>query len=235
MLDAPPALPPARLHPLPRSAARRLRADPPPVPLALRLPRFDRGGQDAATWVVLLRGVGSVTQVPPRLLRAALASQGLDRVVVRGQTGNAVLRSALPEAEVEARAARACERELGFRKGVHLRRGTDWMAMVADNPFPGAALADPGALHVALLADDLDPRRLAVSGWTPDRAVQGDRCLYLCLPPGRSRQRLLDRARRGLPAVVTTRSWATILKIHALVEAAEAEGAALRAALPAPA
>lgn len=203
----------------------------PPVPLALRLPRFDRGAGDATTWVVLLRGVGSVTQVPPRLLRAALAAQGLDHVLVRGQTGNAVLRSALPEEEVEARATRACERELDFRKGIHLRRGTDWLAMVAANPFPGIALSDPGALHVALLGEDPDARRLAGTGWTADRAVPGDRCLYLCLPPGRIRQRLLDRARRGLPGVVTTRSWATILRIQALVEAAEAEGAAQRAAL----
>ena len=180
------------------------------------------------SWVLLLRGVGGPTQIPMRLLRATLAAEGFDYVAVRGHTGNAVLTSPLPREEVVARATAACERELGFRKGVHLIAGDSLAGLIASNPFPGAA-ERPSTLHAAVLGAEPDPARVASLGalgdGTDSLKVLG-RVAYIHAPQGFARSRIATRFDRGIGVPNTARSWTTIQKLLALVEAADAAEAA---------
>jgi uncharacterized protein (DUF1697 family) len=162
------------------------------------------------------------------LLRAALAAEGFGYVAVRGHTGNAVLTSPLPREEVAARATAVCERELGFRKDIHVVSGDEWTGLVNRNPFPGAA-GRPSTLHVAVLGAEPDPTRVAALGALGDGSdslrVMG-RVAYIHAPEGFSRSRIATRFDRGIGVSNTARNWATVQKILALVEAADAAEAA---------
>jgi uncharacterized protein (DUF1697 family) len=71
-------------------------------------------------------------------------------------------------------------------------------------------LSDPadGAKLQPLITQDWGTERLAVSG----------RAAYLWCPDGLAESRLADVTARLLRDTATTRNWATILKLHALVE-----------------
>ncbi len=177
-----------------------------------------------AAWVLLLRGVGGPVQVPPRLLRAALAADGSGFVAVHGHTGNAVLTSDLPRDELLARAAAVCRREFGFQKDLHLVTGADWEDLVACNPFP-QAVERPSTLHAAILGAEPDPDRVAAirsrSDGQDGLAVIG-RVAYLHTPQGFSKSRIAATFDRGIGVPTTARNWSTVGRLLALVEKARA-------------
>lgn len=175
-------------------------------------------------FVCLLRGVGGRVQIDPHLLKALLRAEGFDAVRVVGHTGNALLRSDLPAAEVAARAGAALIREAGFYNGLQVVAGDDWAAMVAENPFPAAAEV-PGALHLSILGAPPDPRRLEALARLSDGRdgfeVRG-RAVYLHVPQGFARSRLAGRFDRGIGVPLTTRGWGTVTRLATLLEAGAA-------------
>jgi len=181
-----------------------------------------------ASWVLLLRGVGGRTQVPPRLLRAVLGAEGFGRVSVYGHSGNAVVTSPCSGREVGRIATEACAREMGFSKEIHVVSGADWAGLVARNPFPRATEA-PATLHVAVLGADPDPARVkalnALSDGTDGLTVDG-RVAYIHAPQGFARSRIATRFDRGIGVPTTTRSWTAVQRLMALVEVADAVEAA---------
>ena len=181
-----------------------------------------------AAWVLLLRGVGGRAQVPPRLLRAALAASGFGFVAVQGQTGNAVVTSDLGRDGVRDLAAGTCRREIGFGKDIHAVAAADWDALVAGNPFPEAA-GRPPTLHAAILGAEPDPARVAALralGDGSDGIELRGRVAYLHAPQGFARSRIATRFDRGIGVPATARSWATVLRLHALLDRARAAEAA---------
>ncbi|MBP1807308.1 DUF1697 domain-containing protein [Rubellimicrobium aerolatum] len=177
------------------------------------------------SFVLLLRGVGGRVQVAPRLLRAVLGAEGFDRVRVIGHTGNAVLDCSLASEEVAARAAGALLREIGFRNDLQVVSGVEWLEIVAGNPFPSATARD-GALHVAVMGAEPDPARVAALstlGDGEDGIVVRGRVAYLHAPHGFRQSRIANRFDRGIGVPSTTRSWAVVLKLHALLDPVPAE------------
>ena len=69
-------------------------------------------------YIVLFRGVGGKTQLPVAPLREKLALAGFENVATYINSGNAVVRSALPRHEVVEKVADVCAREFAFD---HLR------------------------------------------------------------------------------------------------------------------
>src|SRR4051794_34207936 len=106
-------------------------------------------------YILLFRGVGGATQLPTAPLREALTGAGFENVATYINSGNAVLRSELPREEVIATVTEICKDRFGFTKAIFAPTLDEWSSLIANNPFPHAALA-PKSLHAAVLAEEPD-------------------------------------------------------------------------------
>jgi uncharacterized protein (DUF1697 family) len=81
---------------------------------------------------------------------------------------------------------------------------------------------DPSRLLVAILGEARDRRLLEPllkENWLPDALALGGRAAYLWCSTGILNSRIPPAIDRVLGDAVTSRNWATILKLHALVDA----------------
>lgn len=93
--------------------------------------------------------------------------------------------------------------------------------MVDENPLADVA-ANPSRLFIAVLADPADRTRLeplARQTRTPEALALGARVAYVWCPDGIIESRLASAVSRVLGDAVTTRNWATMIRLHALVAA----------------
>jgi uncharacterized protein (DUF1697 family) len=174
-------------------------------------------------YIVLFRGVGGKTQLPVARLRETLTRGGFANVATYINSGNALLKSALPREEVIARVGEICAREFAFDKDVHVATRAEWQALIAANPFP-QAVATPNFLHAAVLAEEPDPARvealraLAVGG--EGIAVAGN-VAYLYTPHGFGTSKLAAKFDKGIGVANTARNWNTVLKLAELAAIAD--------------
>ena len=134
-------------------------------------------------------------------------------------SGNAVFRSARSGTSGHAAdIAAAILRELAMEVPVVVRTAGDLAAIVRENPMADSA-PDHSRLLVAFApsAEALSALRAIEPLVSPtERLVVGEHAAYLHCPEGIQRSRagaaLVGRAGRS----VTTRNWATTLKLHAL-------------------
>jgi len=80
---------------------------------------------------------------------------------------------------------------------------------------------DHSRLLVAVLNDPADRARLEPwlkQEWTPDSLALGGRVAYLWCSGGILESRLAQAVGRAFADTVTTRNWATVLKLHALLQ-----------------
>src|SRR5215207_4478836 len=96
-----------------------------------------RAMADAVRYVALLRGInlGRARQVGMPRLKELLEARGYADVRTHLRSGNVLLDSALPEADVAADLAGAIEDEFGFAVPVVVRTGRELAAAVAGDPF----------------------------------------------------------------------------------------------------
>ena len=178
---------------------------------------------DGIAYIVLFRGVGGKTQLPVAPLREKLAEAGFANVATYINSGNALLKSALPHEEVAARVREICAREFAFDKDVHVATRAEWQALIAANPFP-LAVATPNFLHAAVLAAEPEPARLdalrAVAAGGEAIAVVG-RVAYLHTPHGFGTSKLAAKFDKGIGVANTARNWNTVLKLAELAAIAE--------------
>lgn len=176
------------------------------------------------TYVALLRGinVGTAKRVPMVKLRALLEGLGFERVETLLNSGNAVFDAPKrPPAQHAAAIADALAATFRFAVPVVVKSAQDMDAIVDGN---------------TLAARHADPSRLLAVFTQSPAALKGlARIASLVVPP---EQFLLDRqagylycangsakSKAGLAllsmksAVVTTRNWATVCKIQALMTA----------------
>jgi len=177
------------------------------------------------SFVALLRGVnvGKARRVPMADWRELLGALGYRDVATVLNSGNAVFRAAggTPARHASAIAAAIAER-LHVDVPVVVKSARQLAAIVDENPLAEVA-ADPSRLLVAFAQDDAS---LAGLGFVeakvvpPERFHIGRGAAYLLCPNGllgsAAGEALLGRA--GRPA--TTRNWATVLRLHALANAA---------------
>ena len=179
-------------------------------------------------FVVLLRGVnvGKGNRVPMAAFRELLEARGCSDVKTLLNSGNAVFRSAARSTDGLAKAIGAGLREsLGVDVLVIVKRSSDFLAAAADNPF-----ALPESHHsrflVAFAQSEAATRGLSVLLPMLEPAEWfhiGSHAAYLHCAGGilesRAGSSLLGKLGRG----VTTRNWATVLKLKALLENGVAE------------
>ncbi|HEV3021187.1 MAG TPA: DUF1697 domain-containing protein [Pirellulales bacterium] len=171
--------------------------------------------------IALIRGinVGRAKRVAMADLRALVEDLGYGDVRTLLNSGNVVFTTGRPAAgTAAARIEKALSTELGVSARVTVIRAADLSAAIADNPLLEVA-DDPSRLLVAVLGDPADrPKleRLKRQDWTPDVLAVGTRVAYLWCAEGILTSKLAAAVNRALGDAVTTRNWATMIKLHAL-------------------
>lgn len=171
------------------------------------------------THIALLRGinVGGNKMVPMAELKAALTDAGFDDVKTLLASGNVVLRGgkrtgAALEAFLEAETAKLT----GFKADYMVRTAKEWDDIIAANPFPQHAKADPS--HYLVNALKAKPTAAAVKalmdGHTGPEVVKIiGREAYVFYGPALADSKLKLKA---LGVSATGRNWNTVLKLQTL-------------------
>ena len=150
-------------------------------------------------------------------LRAIYERLGATDVSTYVQSGNVILASPMPPAELSALATGAIEAELGLKIRV-LGRTHDALVQIVDrNPYPAA---EDTRHHVVFLDGPLAPSglatlaRLAADG---EEFIVVDGELHLFQPHGIGRSKLGQAlTERHLGVVPTARNWRTVLTVRDL-------------------
>jgi uncharacterized protein (DUF1697 family) len=171
--------------------------------------------------VALLRGinVGKAKRVAMADLRMMVTDLGYDDVVTLLNSGNVVFRGTGTATTAAKRIADGLAQSLGVTANVTVITGKELAAVVRENPLAAVA-TDPSRLLVAFCARRADLghyRTLAAQDWTPDTLAVGPHAAYMWCAGGILASRLAETALRTLGDRVTTRNWATVMKLHALV------------------
>jgi len=172
--------------------------------------------------VALIRGinVGRAKRVAMADLRALVEDLGYVDVRTLLNSGNIVF--TVPPSARKGPATRieeAITARLGISARVTVLTAAELAAIVAENPL-GEVATDPSRLLVTVLLDSADRKRLlplARQDWAPDVLALGARVAYLWCPCGMLESRLAETVSRLLGDAATTRNWATVTKLHALV------------------
>ncbi|HUL55728.1 MAG TPA: DUF1697 domain-containing protein [Usitatibacter sp.] len=177
-----------------------------------------------ARYVALFRGinVGNAKRVAMADLRALLESLGYEGVETLLNSGNAVFEAAArPEAAHARRIREAVSSELGVDALVVVKSARDIAAVMAGNTL-GKVAANPSLLLVAMTNE---PRgwkvleAIAADRQEPDVVHLGKHALYAWCPKGTLKSRAGVALLTKLADCGTTRNWATLEKIHAMLAA----------------
>ncbi|MFI5841959.1 DUF1697 domain-containing protein [Catenuloplanes sp. NPDC051500] len=174
-------------------------------------------------YVLLLRGinVGRNRRIGMADLRELLTAEGHTNVATLLQSGNVVLDSDLPRAELGPSAEKAIEKRFGLSVDVIVRDRADLAALVAENPFADVA-ADGSRFTVSFLAAPLTtPVTELLAGVDPldDLFAARDEEIYVWCPHGLSNSPVITALSRikNQPAA-TVRNWNTVQKLLAMLD-----------------
>lgn len=173
-------------------------------------------------YVALFRGinVGKAKRIAMADLRVLLGKLGCTEVQTLLNSGNAVFTaSAEPAGRLAGRIQRAVLEKTGVDALVIVKSAKDVAGIMAGNTL-GKVATDPSRLLVALLNDDQALRSveaLAGGAWGNERLHVGKHAAYLWCANGILESRAAVALLKGLKGAGTTRNWATLSKIHALM------------------
>jgi len=174
------------------------------------------------SFVALLRGinVGRAKRVPMAELRELMLALGYSDVHTLLNSGNVVFSAKSGSAATHARRiSSAVADSLGVTAQVVTVSASDFAAVVAENPLHAVA-TDPSHLLVAFTQAPVAFAalvELSTSSWAPDQLAVGQRAAYLWCANGILESKLAQSVNRKLGELVTTRNWATVEKIGALL------------------
>jgi len=166
-------------------------------------------------YIALLRAVnvGGTGKLPMTELTAMCESSGFLKVKTYIASGNVVFQSKLPEAKVKATLEKALEAYAGKPVGVMVRTAAEMAAILAANPFPGAATNRTVAIFLdqAPPSDALDK----TTGQQDEEVALGVREIYVHYGAGMADSKLkIPVAKHG-----TARNLNTIAKLAAMAAA----------------
>ncbi len=173
--------------------------------------------------VALLRGinVGRAKRIAMSDLRALVEGLGYGGVRTLLNSGNVIFEAQRPNApRIAASIAAAVHAAVGFSAQVVVVTQADLDAIVAANPLLQHA-DDASRLLVAFAASRaaLAPAdALLAQPWQPDAIAVRDRAAYLWCEQGLIESRLMQAFSRAMGDGVTTRNWATVLKLQAALQ-----------------
>jgi uncharacterized protein (DUF1697 family) len=165
-----------------------------------------------ATHVALLRGinVGKAKRVGMADLKAVVEGLGYRDVRTLLNSGNVVFTARAKPDAAAARIEKALAAHTGVSARVTVLTAAELAAAVAENP---------ARLLVAVPNSPADRSRLQPlleQDWKPGRLAVGERVAYLWCPDGILDSRLATAVGKALKDAVTSRNWATMVKLHTL-------------------
>lgn len=172
--------------------------------------------------VALIRGinVGKAKRVAMADLRALVEELGYTDVRTLLNSGNVVFTiPAKSKGDAASRMEKALVSKVGFSARFTVLSAAELATVVAENPL-GEVADDPSRLLVAFLSNPADLARLeplAKQDWGADVLALGTRAAYLWCGGGILASKLPEAIGRALGDGVTTRNWATVTKLQALV------------------
>ncbi|MFC5500175.1 DUF1697 domain-containing protein [Caenimonas terrae] len=178
-------------------------------------------------FVALFRGinVGKAKRIAMADLRALLESLGYADVSTLLNSGNAVFEAAAAPAEKHAYGIRdAVARQLGVDALVVVKSAREIAAIVAGNKLAAVA-TDPSRLLVAVTNQPAALQAIEAlgrTGWGEEEVLVGKHAAYVWCPQGILQSKAGAALLKGLAESGTTRNWATIEKLHALLQAGAA-------------
>lgn len=171
-------------------------------------------------FTALLRGinVGRAKRIAMADLRRLIAELGYADVRTLLNSGNVVFAAKSPDAAGHARAIRAAiERGFGLAVPVIVVTAADLAAVLLENPL--REVADDPARHLVAFVQspgDLDAARpMLARDWSPEAFALGKRAAYLWCAAGVADSEVAQALLRAAGEGVTTRNWATVVKIQA--------------------
>jgi uncharacterized protein (DUF1697 family) len=174
-------------------------------------------------YVALFRGinVGKAKRVAMAELRVLLGKLGYTQVVTLLNSGNVVFTAkSEPNARHATRIREAVADELGVDALVLVKSARQMAAIVSGNELAPVA-TDASRLLVALVQDDRQltaVKTLMAEDWGNEKLHVGRQAAYLWCADGILESRALQKLLAGLVGLGTTRNWATLNKIHALMQ-----------------
>ena len=151
-------------------------------------------------------------------LREIVESLGHGDVETYLQSGNVVFTPARAGRGDLAPAIEAAIGEAtGFDVPVLVRTGSELAAIVSANPYD---VGDPTRVVVAFLGEAVKLARLGLGdldSYAPDELTQVGRELFISVPNGQGRSKLMEGlTKRRAPTVVTVRNWRTVAALAEL-------------------
>jgi uncharacterized protein (DUF1697 family) len=174
-------------------------------------------------YVALFRGinVGKAKRIAMADLRSLLGKLGYTDVATLLNSGNAVFTADAGSAAAHAtRIQRAVLEKLGVDALVIIKSDQDMAGIVAGNAL-GSVADDHSRLLVALTNDSkalAGVKALTHTDWGKERLHVGKHAAYLWCANGILESKALGVLLKGLDGAGTTRNWATLNKIHALMK-----------------
>ena len=174
----------------------------------------------ANTHIGLIRGinVGKAKRVAMADLRALVADLGYGDVRTLLNSGNLVFTTRAAPASAASHIEKAIGEKLGVTAHVIVLTADELAAAVTGNPLL-KLMDNPSRLMVAVLGNPADRSKLEPLlnlKWDPEKLAIGGRVAYLWIPDGVLDSRLFESVGRALGDAVTTRNWATVMKLHAM-------------------
>jgi uncharacterized protein (DUF1697 family) len=177
-------------------------------------------------YVALFRGinVGKAKRIAMADLRALLEKLGLSGVATLLNSGNAVFTApAEASAKLAARIRAEVAKKLGVDALVIVKSDKDIAAIVVDNPLVKVA-SDHSRLLVAV-ANDVKRiaalEKFTAAKWGEERVHVGKHAAYLWCAHGILESKAASALLTDLAELGTTRNWATLQKILALMQSKE--------------
>ena len=174
-------------------------------------------------YVALFRGinVGKAKRIAMADLRTLLGKLGYTEVATLLNSGNAVFTGAAEPAVNHAdRIQQAVLKKLGVDALVIVKSGKDVAGIIAGNELGGEA-SDPSRLLVALTNESkalASIKALAKTEWGAEKIHVGRHAAYLWCANGILESKAAVALLKGLDGTGTTRNWATLNKINALMK-----------------
>lgn len=180
-------------------------------------------------YVAFLRGinVGRANRVAMADLRSLVAGLGYTGVQTLLNSGNLLFDApGADAADVSERIEQALQARLHVSARVIVLSAADLSAVVDENPLLGIA-TDPSRLMVSFRQGPVNAQaleHLLQQDWSPEALALGAHATYLWCPAGITGSRLVQALAR-LPGdhLTSLRNWATVLKLHALAQAGQAQ------------
>jgi len=173
--------------------------------------------------IALLRGinVGRAKRIAMADLRALVERLGYTDVRTLLNSGNVVFTArGKNAANAAARIEKALTADLGVTARVVVLDAGELAAAIAANPLGKIAL-DPSRFLLAVSATPADHAKftpLAAQSWKPDALALGERVAYMWCASGLIESKLAQAVARALGDGVTSRNWATMIKLLALAQ-----------------